>query len=107
MPDGRPRDIPGPFLNIMTMIDSPPPWEARTEGIRADLRRALSEQVKAWRVPQATATARLGIGRSTLNAILNHDNRRVSIGALITMLLRAGATVSVDVDVSGDHPDAD
>lgn len=90
----------------MTMIDRPPPRDARTEEIRADLRHALSQQVKAWRVPQATAAARLGIGRSTLNNILNHDNRRISIGALITMLIRAGADVSVRVEPTGDRPDA-
>lgn len=90
----------------MTMIDPPSPWDARTEAVRADLRHALSEQVKAWQVPQSAAAARLGIGRSTLNNILNHDNRRISIGSLVTMLLRAGADVSVVVDLASEWRDA-
>ncbi|PVE57931.1 hypothetical protein DC429_09125 [Arthrobacter sp. TPD3018] len=90
----------------MTMIDPPTPCDARVEAIRANLRLALSDQVKAWGVPQSTAAARLGIGRSTLNNILNHDNRRISIASLITMLLRAGADVSVEVALAPAWPDA-
>lgn len=88
------------------MTDPQSPWDARTEALRLDLKRILSDQVTAWRLPQALAAERLGIGRSTLNNILNHDNRRVSIGALVTMLLRAGAEVSVVVHTADDRPDA-
>jgi predicted XRE-type DNA-binding protein len=90
----------------MTTIDPQPPCDARAEAIRANLRLALADQVKAWQVPQSTAAARLGIGRSTLNNILNHDNRRISIASLITMLLRAGADVSVEVNLTNEWPDA-
>jgi hypothetical protein len=54
----------------MTTIDPQPPCDARAEAIRANLRLALADQVKAWQVPQSTAAARLGIGRST------HDRAR-------------------------------
>ncbi len=66
---------PGSSFSLMTTIDPQPPCDARAEAIRANLRLALADQVKAWQVPQSTAAARLGIGRSTLNNILNHDNR--------------------------------
>ena len=82
------------------MTDPPTPWDQRAEGIRLALKAALADRVSSWRIPQALAADRLGIGRSTLNNILNHDNRRISIGALVTMLLRAGAEVSVIVDVA-------
>lgn len=90
----------------MTTIDLQPPCDARAEAIRANLRLALADQVKAWQVPQSTAAARLGIGRSTLNNILNHDNRRISIASLITMLSRAGADVSVEVALAPAWPEA-
>ena len=70
---------------------------SRYDQIREELKNAVSAEFSEWNVTQASGAERFGVARSYLCDVLNSDNRNLSVGALLAMLLRAGVDVSVTI----------
>jgi predicted XRE-type DNA-binding protein len=69
--------------------------EAEGMKARAQLMRALQKTVRAWKLSQKAAAARLGLTQPRLNDLLRGKIDKFSLDALFDLAGRAGLKVSI------------
>ena len=87
------RNLP---LNVWDAIEDNPE-EAATMTMRSKVMIAIKDQVRSWNTTQAQAARRLAITQPRLNDLLNGKTNSFSLDALLTLAMRAGLKVKIDV----------
>ena len=84
------------FANVWDAIEDNPE-EAATMTMRSKVMIAIKDQVRSWNTTQAQAARRLAITQPRLNDLLNGKTNSFSLDALLTLAMRAGLKVKIDV----------
>lgn len=85
------------FDNVWDALESTPA-EAANLTMRSRLLIAIEQQVRSWKVTQATAAHRLGITQPRLNDLLRGKIVNFSVDTLIDLAAKAGLSVRIDID---------
>ena len=65
--------------------------------MRSDLLRAVRKVVEGWGVSQTEAAKRMGVTQPRLNDLLRNRINKFSLDALVTLGVRAGLELHLDV----------
>ena len=84
------------FANVWDALEDRPE-DAANMMLRSDVMSTLNETVRGWNVPQAQAARRLGITQPRLNDLLRGKINKFSLDTLLTLAMRAGLKVKVEV----------
>jgi predicted XRE-type DNA-binding protein len=74
------------------------PGEAANMTARADLLLAIRERVRAWKVTQEEASARLGLTRPRLNDLMRGKLEKFSLDALVNVAAAAGFKLHIELE---------
>ena len=84
------------FANVWDALEDSPE-DAANMTLRSDVMFLLNETVRSWNLPQAQAARRLGITQPRLNDLLRGKINKFSLDTLLTLAMRAGLKVKVEV----------
>jgi predicted XRE-type DNA-binding protein len=84
------------FANVWDAIEDSPEGSA-TMTMRSNLMIAIKDAVRSWDLTQAHAARRLGITQPRLNDLLHGKINKFSLDMLMTLAMRAGLKVKIDV----------
>jgi predicted XRE-type DNA-binding protein len=84
------------FANVWDALEDSPE-EAATMTMRSNVMSAINETVRGWKTTQAQAARRLGITQPRLNDLLHGKINKFSLDTLMTLAMRAGLKVKIDV----------
>lgn len=74
------------------------PAEAANMTARADVLLAIRERVKAWKLTQEDAAARLGLTRPRLNDLMRGKLDKFSLDALVNIAAAAGFKLHIELE---------
>jgi predicted XRE-type DNA-binding protein len=84
------------FANVWDALEDSPE-DAATMTLRSNVMIAINDKVRSWDTTQAQAARRLGITQPRLNDLLHGKINKFSLDALMTLAMRAGLKVRIDV----------
>jgi predicted XRE-type DNA-binding protein len=84
------------FGNVWDALEDNPE-DAATMTMRSNVMIAINDKVRRWDMTQAQAARRLGITQPRLNDLLHGKFNRFSLDTLLTLAMRAGLKVKIDV----------
>jgi predicted XRE-type DNA-binding protein len=84
------------FANVWDALEDSPE-DAANMTLRSNVMASLNETVRGWKLPQAQAARHLGITQPRLNDLLRGKINRFSLDTLLTLAMRAGLKVKVEV----------
>jgi predicted XRE-type DNA-binding protein len=73
------------------------PEDAANMTMRSNVMATLNETVRGWNLPQAQAARHLGITQPRLNELLRGKINKFSLDTLLTLAMRAGLKVKIEV----------
>ncbi|MDF3073704.1 MAG: family transcriptional regulator [Alphaproteobacteria bacterium] len=74
------------------------PTEAANMTARADMLLAIRERVRAWKITQEDAAARLGLTRPRLNDLMRGKLEKFSLDALVNIAAAAGFKLHIELE---------
>jgi predicted XRE-type DNA-binding protein len=84
------------FANVWDALEDSPE-DAANMTMRSNVMATLNETVRGWNLPQAQAARRLGITQPRLNDLLRGKINKFSLDTLLTLAMRAGLKVKIEV----------
>ena len=84
------------FANVWDALEDSPE-DAATMTMRSNVMIAIKDQVRGWSTTQSQAARRLGITQPRLNDLLRGTINKFSLDTLMTLEMRAGLKVKIDV----------
>jgi predicted XRE-type DNA-binding protein len=84
------------FVNVWEAIEDTPE-DAAAMTARSEIMSAVTDEVRAWKMPQREAADRLGVTQPRLNDLLQGKINKFSLDALLTLAGRAGLDVKFTV----------
>jgi predicted XRE-type DNA-binding protein len=87
------------FNNVFDALEDTPQAAANMRA-RADLLRALNQQITSWNITQEDAAKRLGVTRPRLNDLLRGKLGKFSLDALVNLTTAAGLVLAINVEVA-------
>jgi predicted XRE-type DNA-binding protein len=87
------------FDSVFDALEDTPQAAANMRA-RADLLRAVNQQIMSWNLPQEVAAKRLGITRPRLNDLLRGKLGKFSLDALVNIATTAGLVLAIHVAIA-------
>jgi predicted XRE-type DNA-binding protein len=84
------------FTNVWDALEDSQE-DAANMTMRSNVMATLIEAVRGWNMTQAQAARRLGITQPRLNDLLRAKINKFSLDTLVTLAMRAGLKVKIDV----------
>jgi predicted XRE-type DNA-binding protein len=84
------------FANVWDALEDSPE-DAANMTMRSNVMATLNETVGGWNLPLAQAARRLGITQPRLNDLLRGKINKFSLDTLLTLAMRAGLKVKIEV----------
>jgi predicted XRE-type DNA-binding protein len=84
------------FANVWDALEDSAE-DAANMTMRSNVMATLNETVRGWNLPQAQAARRLGITQPRLNDLLRGKINKFSLDTLLTLAMRAGLKVKIEV----------